>query len=163
MKINGLRWLMIALVFLATVINYIDRQTVSVLKTSISQDLGLSNADYAAVQNSFLLFYGISQIISGRIYDVIGTRRGFVFSIVLWSIAALAHATARSAAAFGVFRALLGFGEAGNWPGAAKVAGECSRFASARWRLAFSTPVPQSAARCPRHSLRCWRPPMAGG
>ena len=124
MKINGLRWLMIALVFLATVINYIDRQTVSVLKTSISQDLGLSNADYAAVQNSFLLFYGISQIISGRIYDVIGTRRGFVFSIVLWSVAALAHATARSAAAFGVFRALLGFGEAGNWPGAAKVAGE---------------------------------------
>lgn len=124
MKINGLRWLMIALVFLATVINYIDRQTVSVLKTSISQDLGLSNADYAAVQNSFLLFYGVSQVVSGRIYDVIGTRRGFVFSIVLWSLAALAHATARSAAAFGVYRAFLGFGEAGNWPGAAKVAGE---------------------------------------
>jgi ACS family hexuronate transporter-like MFS transporter len=73
---------MIALIFLATIINYIDRQTVSVLKTSISQDLGLSNADYAAVQNSFLLFYGISQMVSGRVYDVIGTRLGFVFSIV---------------------------------------------------------------------------------
>ena len=124
MKINGLRWIMIGLIFLATVINYIDRQTVSVLKTSISQDLGLSNADYAAVQNSFLLFYGISQMVSGRLYDIIGTRLGFVFSIVVWSLAALAHATARTATAFGVFRAALGFGEAGNWPGAAKVVGE---------------------------------------
>ena len=124
MRINGLRWLMIGLVFLATVINYIDRQTVSVLKTSISQDLGLSNADYAAIQNSFLLFYGISQMVSGRLYDIIGTRLGFVFSIVVWSLAALAHATARTATAFGVWRAALGFGEAGNWPGAAKVVGE---------------------------------------
>jgi ACS family hexuronate transporter-like MFS transporter len=124
MKMHGLRWLMISLVFLATVINYIDRQTVSVLKTSISEDLGLSNADYAAIQNSFLLFYGISQMVSGRLYDIIGTRLGFVFSIVVWSLAAIAHATARTATAFGVFRAVLGFGEAGNWPGAAKVVGE---------------------------------------
>jgi ACS family hexuronate transporter-like MFS transporter len=124
MTMGGLRWLMIGLVFLATVINYIDRQTVSVLKTSISQDLGLSNADYAAIQNSFLLFYGISQMVSGRLYDVIGTRLGFVFSITVWSLAALAHATARTATAFGVWRAVLGFGEAGNWPGAAKVVGE---------------------------------------
>lgn len=124
MKINGLRWMMIGLVFLATVINYIDRQTVSVLKTSISQDLGLSNADYAAVQNSFLACYGISQLLSGRLYDVIGTRRGFIFSVVVWSLAALAHATARTAASFSVFRAVLGFGEAGNWPGAAKMVGE---------------------------------------
>jgi ACS family hexuronate transporter-like MFS transporter len=124
MKINGLRWLMIGLIFLATIINYIDRQTVSVLKTSISQDLGLSNADYAAVQNSFLLFYGISQMVSGRLYDVVGTRLGFVFSIVVWSFASLAHATARTATSFGVLRAVLGVGEAGNWPGAAKVVGE---------------------------------------
>jgi ACS family hexuronate transporter-like MFS transporter len=124
MKIGGLRWLMIGLIFLATVINYIDRQTVSVLKTQISQDLGLSNSDYAAIQNSFLVFYGISQMVSGRLYDVIGTRRGFIFSIVVWSLAALAHATARSASAFAFFRAALGFGEAGNWPGAAKVVGE---------------------------------------
>ena len=124
MKISGLRWLMIGLVFLATVINYIDRQTVSVLKTSISQDLGLSNADYAAVQNSFLLFYGISQMVSGRLYDIIGTRLGFVFSIVVWSGAALAHAAARTATSFGVFRGMLGFGEAGNFPAAIKVTAE---------------------------------------
>ncbi|MGE0454502.1 MAG: MFS transporter [Vicinamibacteria bacterium] len=124
MRLGGLRWLMIGLVFLATVINYVDRQTVAVLKTAISQDLGLSNSDYAAIQNSFLVFYGISQLVSGRLYDVIGTRLGFVFSIVVWSLAALAHATARSAASFGIFRAALGFGEAGNWPGAAKAVGE---------------------------------------
>ena len=116
--------MMIALVFLATVINYIDRQTLSVLKTAISEDLGLSNADYAAIQNSFLAFYGISQLVSGRLYDVIGTRNGFIFSIVVWSLAALAHAAARTAGAFSLFRAALGFGEAGNWPGAAKMVGE---------------------------------------
>jgi len=124
MKIPGLRWLIIGLICLATVINYIDRQTVSVLKTAISDDLGLSNADYAAIQNSFLVLYGISQMVSGRLYDRIGTRLGFVFSIVVWSMAAIAHAFARSAAQFGIFRGVLGFGEAGNWPGAAKVVGE---------------------------------------
>lgn len=124
MKVTGLRWMMIGLVFLATIINYIDRQTVSVLKTAISQDIGLSNTDYAAIQNSFLVFYGLSQLLSGRLYDVIGTRRGFVFSIVVWSVAALAHAAAGTARSFAIFRGLLGFGEAGNWPGAAKLVGE---------------------------------------
>ena len=124
MTIPRLRWLMISLVFLATVINYIDRQTVSVLKTAISTDLGLSNADYAAIQNSFLVLYGISQMVSGRIYDRIGTRLGFIFSIVIWSAGALAHAVARTAGEFRIFRGVLGFGEAGNWPGAAKLVGE---------------------------------------
>ena len=120
MKIPRLRWLMISLIFLATVINYIDRQTVSVLKTAISADLGLSNADYAAIQNSFLVLYGISQMVSGRLYDRIGTRLGFIFSIVVWSGAAIAHAFARTAGQFRLCRGVLGFGEAGNWPGAAK-------------------------------------------
>ena len=124
MKIPRLRWLIISLVFLATIINYIDRQTVSVLKTAISADLGLSNADYAAVQNSFLVLYGISQMVSGRLYDRIGTRLGFIFSIVIWSGAAVAHAFARTAGQFRVCRGVLGFGEAGNWPGAAKLVGE---------------------------------------
>jgi ACS family hexuronate transporter-like MFS transporter len=124
MKVGGVRWLVISLVFLATVINYIDRQTVSVLKTSISQDLGLTNADYAAVQNCFLVLYGVSQMLSGRLYDAIGTRLGFTFSIVVWSGAAIAHFFARTVWSFGFWRAVLGFGEAGNWPGAAKAVGE---------------------------------------
>jgi len=123
-KIPSLRWIIIGLIFLATVINYIDRQTLSVLKTAVSRDLGLSNADYAAIQNSFLLLYGVSQMISGRLYDRIGSRLGFVFSLVVWSVAAIAHAFARTAAQFQLFRGVLGFGEAGNWPGAAKVVGE---------------------------------------
>jgi ACS family hexuronate transporter-like MFS transporter len=124
MQITGLRWFVITLIFFATVINYIDRQTMSVLKGAISQDLGLSNADYAAIQNSFVVFYGISQMVSGRIYDAIGTRLGFVFSIVVWSGAAIMHAFAGSRGVFQFWRAVLGFGEAGNWPGAAKAVGE---------------------------------------
>jgi ACS family hexuronate transporter-like MFS transporter len=123
-RIPRLRWIVITLIFCATVVNYIDRQTVSVLKKSISDDLGLSNADYAAIQNSFLVFYGISQMVSGRLYDRIGTRLGFVFSIVVWSFAAVMHAFARTASSFRLWRAVLGFGEAGNWPGAAKAVGE---------------------------------------
>src|SRR5262245_52459686 len=124
MKLRGLRWLVISLVFLATVINYVDRQTVSVLKPSISQDLGLTNAHYAAIQNCFLVLYGVSQMLSGRLYDAIGTRLGFTFSIVVWSGAAIAHFFARTVWSFGFWRGVLGLGEAGNWPGAAKAVGE---------------------------------------
>jgi MFS transporter, ACS family, hexuronate transporter len=123
-KLRGLRWLVIGLVFLATVINYVDRQTVSVLKTSIAQDLGLTNAQYAWIQNCFLVLYGISQMVSGRLYDRIGTRLGFAFSIVVWSAAAIAHFFARTVWSFAFWRGVLGFGEAGNWPGAAKAVGE---------------------------------------
>jgi ACS family hexuronate transporter-like MFS transporter len=111
---------MVGLIFLATVINYVDRQTVSVLKKSISDDLGLSNPEYAAIQNAFLIAYAVSQMVSGRLYDKVGTRLGFTISIVVWSIAAAAHATARSMTSFAAWRFVLGFGEAGNWPGAAK-------------------------------------------
>lgn len=124
MKIRNLRWVVITLIFFATVLNYIDRQTLSVLKEAISQDLGLSNSDYAAIQNSFVIFYAISQMVSGRIYDAIGTRFGFVFSIVVWSTSSFLHAFAGTRSMFQMFRAMLGFGEAGNWPGAAKAVGE---------------------------------------
>jgi len=124
MKIPRLRWWIIGLIFLATLINYIDRQTVSVLKKSITDDLGLSNPDYAAIQNAFLIAYALSQMLSGRLYDAVGTRVGFTISIVVWSIAAAAHAAASSATSFAFWRFVLGFGEAGNWPGAAKAIAE---------------------------------------
>jgi ACS family hexuronate transporter-like MFS transporter len=124
MKVPHLRWWMIGLVFLATVINYVDRQTVSVLKKSITDDLGLSNPDYATIQNAFLIAYAVSQMVSGRLYDAVGTRLGFTISIVVWSVAAALHATARSMGSFAGFRFVLGFGEAGNWPGAAKAIAE---------------------------------------
>jgi ACS family hexuronate transporter-like MFS transporter len=123
-RIPRLRWLIIGLVFLATLINYIDRLTVSVLAPVITEALKLSNLQYASLGTWFLLAYTISQGLSGRLYDRIGARRGFALSITMWSLAAMAHAMARGLGSLSAFRFLLGLGEAGNWPGAAKVIAE---------------------------------------
>ncbi|MGE0131625.1 MAG: MFS transporter [Blastocatellales bacterium] len=123
-RIPRLRWLIIGMIFLATLINYIDRLTVSVLAPVITDALKLSNLQYASLGTWFLLAYTISQGVSGRLYDRIGARRGFALSITVWSLAAMAHAFARGLGSLSVFRFLLGLGEAGNWPGAAKVIAE---------------------------------------
>ena len=123
-KVPGLRWWIIGLVFLATLINYIDRLTISVLAPVITKDLGLSNTQFGGIVVWFLLAYTISQSVSGKVYDRVGTRLGFTFSIIIWSAAAMAHAFARGLASLSTFRFLLGFGEAGNWPGAAKTVAE---------------------------------------
>jgi ACS family hexuronate transporter-like MFS transporter len=123
-KVRGLRWWIVGLVFLATVINYIDRQTVSVLSPVILRDLHLSKIDYGNVVSFFLLAYTISQSVSGKMFDRIGTRRGFAASITLWSVAAMLHAFATGFRSLSACRFLLGLGEAGNWPGAAKCVAE---------------------------------------
>jgi ACS family hexuronate transporter-like MFS transporter len=123
-KVRGLRWWIISLIFLATLINYIDRLTISVLAPVITRDLGLSNTEFGGVVTWFLLAYTISQSVSGKLYDRVGTRLGFTFSIVVWSAAAMAHAFARGLASLSALRFVLGFGEAGNWPGAAKAVAE---------------------------------------
>jgi ACS family hexuronate transporter-like MFS transporter len=123
-KLRGLRWWIVGLIFLATLINYIDRLTISVLAPVITRDLGLTNTEFGGILTWFLLAYTISQGLSGKLYDRIGTKRGFVCSIVLWSIAAMGHAFARGLASLSVFRFVLGLGEAGNWPGAAKTVAE---------------------------------------
>jgi ACS family hexuronate transporter-like MFS transporter len=119
-KINGLRWLIISLVFLATLINYIDRLTVSVLAPAITRDLNLSNTEYGGIATWFLFAYTISQALSGKLYDRVGIKRGFSISILVWSLAAMSHAFAVGLRSLSVFRFILGLGEAGNWPGAAK-------------------------------------------
>ena len=123
-KLRGLRWWIVGLIFLATLINYIDRLTISVLAPVITRDLGLTNTEFGGIITWFLLAYTISQSLSGKLYDRVGTKRGFVYSIVLWSLAAMAHAFARGLASLSVFRFILGLGEAGNWPGAAKTVAE---------------------------------------
>lgn len=123
-KVPGLRWWIIGLVFLATVINYIDRQTIAILSTVIRADLHLSTEQYAFINAWFLLAYTISQSVSGKLYDRVGTRKGFSFSIILWSVAAMLTSFARGLQSLSFFRFLLGAGEAGNWPGAAKVSAE---------------------------------------
>lgn len=123
-KLRGLRWWIISLIFLATLINYIDRLTISVLAPVITRDLGLTNIEFGGIITWFLLAYTISQSLSGKLYDRVGTKRGFVTSITLWSIAAMAHAFARGLASLSALRFVLGLGEAGNWPGAAKTVAE---------------------------------------
>ncbi len=123
-KVRGLRWWIIGLVFLATLINYIDRLTISVLAPVITTDLGLTNTQFGGIATWFLLAYTISQALSGKMYDRIGIKRGFMVSIVIWSLAALGHAFARGLGSLSALRFVLGLGEAGNWPGAAKTVAE---------------------------------------
>ena len=123
-KIRGLRWWIVGLIFLATLINFIDRLTISVLAPVITQQLGLTNLQFASITTWFLVAYAASQALSGKLYDRVGTRRGFTLSILVWASAAMAHAFARGLASLSVFRFVLGLGEAGNWPGAAKVVAE---------------------------------------
>jgi len=119
-KVRGLRWWIITLIAIATVINYIDRNALAIMWPNISADLELSKEQYATIVSFFMVAYAIGQSLSGRVIDAIGTRMGFTLTIVVWSISCMLHATARSLASFGLFRALLGVSEAGNWPGATK-------------------------------------------
>jgi len=120
MKIKGLRWWIIGLICLATVINYIDRSALGIMWPSIADDLGMDKNDYALILNVFMIAYAVGQSVSGRIFDKIGTRMGFVVSISVWGVATMLHAAARGLFSFAFFRVLLGLGEAGNWPGAVK-------------------------------------------
>ena len=120
MKINGLRWWIIGLVCLATIINYIDRSALGIMWPAMSEDLGLTKEDYAWIVNIFTITYAAGKFISGKIYDKVGTKIGFVLSIFFWSLASVLHFFAKGAASLGIFRGLLGVSEAGNWPGAVK-------------------------------------------
>ncbi len=124
MKVKGLRWWVIALICLATVINYIDRTAFGVMWPEMGKDLGMDESDYAIMLNVFMITYALGKFLSGKLYDMIGTRMGFVVSIVVWSVASIFHAFARGLVSLTFFRALLGLGEAGNWPGAVKSNGE---------------------------------------
>ena len=120
----GLRWWIVSLVFLATLINFLDRLTIAILGPVIMAQLHLSNLQFAKLTTWFLIAYTASQGLSGRLYDQIGPRHGFTLSILVWSLAASAHAFARGYLSLSCFRFLLGLGEAGNWPGAARVIAE---------------------------------------
>ena len=122
--IGGLRWWIAGLIFLATLINFVNRLTISVLAPVITEQLKLTNLEFASITNSFLIAYTFSQAISGKLYDRVGNRRGFSISIVVWSVASMLHAFATGLFSLNCFRFLLGLGEAGNWPGAAKVIAE---------------------------------------
>ena len=119
-----LRWLIVSLVALATIINYIDRGALAVLWPEISADVGMTKTDYAIIINVFTFAYAFGQTLFGKIFDWIGTRLGFVLAIGVWSVATMLHALSHSLLTFSIFRGLLGVSEAGNWPGATKANAE---------------------------------------
>lgn len=123
-RIPNLRWRIAALLFFATVINYVDRQTLSVLSVQISEDLGLSNIDYSNIVQAFLVCYASMYIVWGVLIDRWGTRTALAVSMVWWSTANALHAGARGALGLGIYRALLGIGESGNFLAAEKAISE---------------------------------------
>jgi len=123
-KMRGLRWVIIGLIFFATLINYIDRLTISVLAPVITKELNLSNTEFGGIATWFLFAYTVSQALSGKLYDRVGIKKGFTVSIIVWSLAAMSHAFAVGIRSLSAFRFVLGLGEAGNWPGAAKTVAE---------------------------------------
>jgi MFS transporter, ACS family, hexuronate transporter len=120
MKLPGLRWWIAGLLFLATLISYIDRLTLSVLAPGICSDLHLSNFQYASISVWFLLAYSFGQTIFGKLQDRIGTKIGLTIAMTLWSIAETAQAATRGLFSLCAFRFVLGLGEGGHWPAAIK-------------------------------------------
>lgn len=127
-KVKGLRWWIVSLVALATIINYIDRSAINILWPYIYKDFGIADVDsknaLALITSFFMIAYALGQTVFGKIMDNLGTRLGFVLSIAIWSISIALHAFARTLTSFSIFRFLLGFGESGNWPGATKANAE---------------------------------------
>ena len=143
-KIGKYRWTICALLFFATTVNYLDRQVLSLLAPDLSKEFGWTNTDYANITAVFQFVYAISMLFAGRIIDKLGTKRGFVLAIIIWSIGAIMHAYAItigtsfinilgwiglggmsvSVLGFMISRSVLAFGESGNFPAAIKATAE---------------------------------------
>lgn len=118
------RWTIVALLFFATSINYIDRQVIGLLKPRLTEVFGWDNTTFGFINGVFQFFYAFGLLAFGRIIDRVGTKTGYTISIIIWSIFAMAHALARSTFGFTVARSGLGLGESGNFPAAIKSVAE---------------------------------------
>lgn len=118
------RWWIATLLLASTTINYIDRQTLSVLAPYLKIEFKWSNSDFALVIVAFRLAYTIFQLLAGRVLDLVGTKRGLSLAVLWYSVAAMVSSLAIGLKSFAVCRFLLGAGEGGNWPGAAKTVAE---------------------------------------
>jgi ACS family hexuronate transporter-like MFS transporter len=123
-KIGHFRWTIVALIFLATTINYIDRQVIGILAPTLQKEVGWNNIEYGYIVTAFTAAYALGLLIMGRLIDIIGTKRGYAFALSGWSLAAMGHALAGSAFGFGFARFALGIFEAGNFPAAIKTVAE---------------------------------------
>lgn len=122
--IPALRWWIGSLLFVSTVINYIDRQTLSLLAPYLKLEFHWSNSDYANIAIAFRLAYSIGQTAFGRLMDRVGTRRGLTLTVIWYSIVSMLTSTANGFRSFATFRFLLGAGESANWPAATKAVSE---------------------------------------
>ena len=142
--IGKYRWTICGLLFFATTVNYLDRQVLSLLAPSLSEEFGWTNSDYANITAVFQFIYAISMLFAGRIIDKLGTKKGYILAITVWSLGAIMHAYSLpigtafstvmvwvgvgavpvSIAGFMLSRAVLGFGESGNFPAAIKATAE---------------------------------------
>jgi MFS transporter, ACS family, hexuronate transporter len=122
--IPRLRWWIGGILFTSTVINYIDRQTLSLLAPYLKLEYHWTNTDYANIVVAFRAAYAIGQTVCGRLMDRIGTKRGLTITVLLYSIISVLTPLARGFYGFLTFRFLLGAGESGNWPGATKAVSE---------------------------------------
>jgi ACS family hexuronate transporter-like MFS transporter len=123
-RIGHFRWVICALLFFAAVINYVDRQVLSILAPDLQHSIGWSEIDYSNIVFAFQVAYACMFLVTGRLIDRIGTRLGFSLAIIWWSLAAMGHAVANSAAAFGFWRFMLGIGEAAGFPASIKAIAE---------------------------------------
>jgi MFS transporter, ACS family, hexuronate transporter len=122
--IGKYRWTICALVFFATTVNYLDRSVISLLKSDLSKEFNWNDGDYADIEIAFKLMYAVGMLGAGRIIDKLGTKLGYFWATLLWSLAAVGHALVRSTTGFIVARAALGITEAGNFPSAIKTVAE---------------------------------------
>jgi MFS transporter, ACS family, hexuronate transporter len=123
-KVGRYRWTICSLVFFATTINYLDRQVISLLKSNLEVEFMWTETDYANIVIAFQLSYAIGMLGVGRLIDRIGTKIGYALSLIVWSLAAVAHAFVKSTTGFMVARGVLGVSEAGNFPAAIKTVAE---------------------------------------
>ena len=123
-KIGNVRWTIVALIFFATTINYIDRQVIGILAPYLQKEIGWNEIEYGYIVTAFTAAYAIGLLLIGRIIDIVGTKRGYATVLTGWSFAAIGHALASSALGFGVARFVLGLFEAGNFPAAIKTVAE---------------------------------------
>jgi MFS transporter, ACS family, hexuronate transporter len=164
-SVGRLRWWIGALLFLSTVINYIDRQTLSVLGPTLKDQYHWSNADFALIVISFRVAYTLGQAGAGRFLDTVGTRTGLTVTVAWYSVAAMLTSLAGGLRSFCFFRFLLGAGEAGNWPGATKAVAEWFPRRESGWAVAlFDSGSSIGAAIAPLlvlgllHRFGTWRP-----
>lgn len=118
------RWVICALLFFATTINYIDRQVIGLLKPTLAKEFNWTESAYGNIVTAFAACYALGYVVFGNFIDRIGSKLGYTISIVIWSIAALLHAVVRTTLGFGIVRGLLGLGESGNFPAAVKSVAE---------------------------------------